>query len=193
MQSEKDIKYLLLAICIFTMSLNFNAHRAHWHGILGGTYLFESHFSKSLTGFEIGLNRHFSSCTHSHYLNSFSVNYLFNENYKEYGVSYANRIFKKATWIGHGGWNLLCKINPNLAKINSKSVYLLKPGIGALLYSGARLHFTVVQLFALYNYTIYFQKNQNVNNMSNHSIQLGLFIGFNAIQIRPNPNYSLHL
>jgi len=178
-------KYLILLTCIFTLSLNAGARSPHWHGLLGGSYLFETHFNKYLMGFEINLNRHYSSCTSSNYLNSFGINYLFDSNYKEYGVSYANRIFKKVTRTGHGGWNLMYKINPNLVNNNTENLYMIKPGIGATLYSGARRHFATVQIFALYNYNIYIQKNQQINNMSNHSIQFGVFVGLEALQIRP--------
>ena len=62
---------------------------------------------------------------------------------------------------------------------------MIKQGIGATIYTGARTSFLTLQTFALYNYNIYFQKEQNINGMNNQSFQLGVFIGFNAFEMRP--------
>jgi len=177
--SKIGFKYIVLMGFVFINSIAFSVSPIR-HNIIGGTFVFETHFNSNLQGFEINLNRHYSSCTHANYLNSFGFNMLYGENHKEMGVSYTGRLFKKISGHGHGGWNLIYKVNPNLIKGNESDMYLIKPGVGGTIYTGARLGFFVVQAFALYNYNVYLQKEQSFDKMSNHSLQMGVFIGVNA-------------
>lgn len=177
--------YLIVFVGSILFSLSSYATRPIWHGLIGGSYLFETRFNNNLHGFEINLNRHHSGCISSTYLNSFGINYLHSNNYEELGLSYSSRMLKKVSGGGHGGWNLIYKINPNLVNYNNDKIYMIKPGIGATIYTGARTSFLTLQTFALYNYNIYFQKEQNINGMNNQSFQLGVFIGFNAFEMRP--------
>jgi len=182
---QTKIKYLIVTLGSLILCLNASATRPIWHGLIGGSYLFETHFNKNLHGFEVNLNRHYSGCVSSTYLNSFGVNYLYSKDYKEFGLSYSSKLFKNISGGKHGGWNLVYKINPNLVNNNSENIFMLKPGIGATIYTGARTSFVTLQVFAIYNYNIYFQKDQNINGMNNHSFQLGIFIGLNAFEMRP--------
>ncbi len=177
-------KYLIIIVVSLIISSNAFGSRPIWHGLIGGSYIFETHFNKYLHGFEINLNRHYSGCISSTYLNSFGVNYLFSKNYKEFGLSYSSRVFKKISGGGHGGWNMIYKINPNIVNNDNENIYMIKPGIGATIYSGARTNFVTFQVFALYNYNIYFQKEQNIG-INNHSFQIGIFIGLDTFEMRP--------
>ncbi len=181
----KKIKYLIIIIGSLIISSKAFGTRPIWHGLIGCSYIFETHFDKNLHGFEINLNRHYSSCISSTYLNSFGINYLFNNDYKEVGLSYSSQIFRKISGGGHGGWNLIFKINPSVVNDNNNKTFVIKPGIGATIYSGARTSFATFQVFALYNYNVYFQKEQNIIGMNNHSIQIGFFIGINSFEMRP--------
>lgn len=161
------------------------ARRPIKHGIIGGAYLFETGFNYNLHGFEIGLNKHYSCCVDSHYLNSFGVSFLTGNNLNEFRLSYTSSVFRKVSGGGHGGWNLICRMSPFLVQSNQDYLYGIKPGIGLTLYTGARTSAITFQVFALYNYRLWFQKDQTVNGMNNHTLQLGVFVGFNAIEMRP--------
>ena len=182
----RGFKYLILVAGSLFISFAAFGKKPIWHGLVGGSYIFEKHFNSSLHGFEINVYRHYSSCLSSSYINSFGVNYLFNGNYNELGLSYSNRLFQSKVFTkGHGGLNLFYKINPNIIHDNNEKNYLLKPGIGTTIYSGSRLNSLTVQFFALYNYNLYIKKRKNITTQENHSFQFGVFIGFDAFEIRP--------
>lgn len=183
MKTQSNRYVIIISLILF--SLNVFGTRPIWHCILGGSYVFETHLNSNMHGFELNFNRHYSSCIQSNYLNSFGANVLYGNNYKEVGVSYTGRLFKNISGRGHGGWNIIYKINPNVIKGLEKDVYLIKPGIGTTIYNGARSNFVTLQAFILYNYDIYLQNEQKFEQMKNHSIQLGLFIGLNAFEMRP--------
>lgn len=184
---KKNPPLLKNFIIIFLMLININVFATYpiCHCLIGGTYIYETHFNSHLQGFEINFNRHYSSCIQSNYINSYGLNLLYGENYKEIGISYTDRLFKYFSGRGHGGWNFIYKLNPNIITVNSNNVYMLKPGVGATIYTGARTSNITLQAFLLYNYNIYLQKEQNYNNIGKHSIQLGLFIGFDAFRMGP--------
>ena len=177
----KPTKYILILGFIFLCS-NLYSRRYIRHGIIGGSYIYEYHFNKYIQGFEINFMHHNSSCTQSNYIQSFGLNMMYENNFKEIGLSYTSSFFRKISGGKHGGWNLIYKINPNFVT-GLDNTFMIKPGIGATIYSGARINRFVLQAFILYNYNIYLQKEQNITGLSNHSIQIGVFIGINAFEI----------
>lgn len=182
MKSLKHIKFILLFGFVLLFS-NAYATRSIRHGLIGGSYIYETHFGNYIQGFELLYNRHFSSCVQSNYINSLGFNVLYGNDYQEIGMSYTSPFLRKISVRGHGGLNLIYKINPNYVNGPEKGSVMIKPGIGTTIYSGARTCFFTFQAFVLYNYNIYLQKNQSVTGLSNNSIQVGLFIGFQAFEI----------
>ncbi len=151
------------------------------HRLLGGSYVFESHFNSNLHGVELSFYRHLSHCTHSDYLNSFNANILFGNNFKEIGVSYTDGILKINPYSGFLNWSFIYKINPNIVTGLGNEFFLLKPGIGISLNTNAR-GFVTFQAFILYNYDLYLNEVNGFNQMNKHSVQLSVFIGFNAFK-----------
>lgn len=178
----RRIKYIILLGFVFLFSDAYS-RRSISHGLIGGSYLYETHFGNYIHGFELNFNRHFSTCTQSNYINSYGFNMLFGRNYQEIGISYTSPFLRKISGGRHGGWNLIYKINPNYVNGSEEGSVMIKPGIGATIYSGARTGFVAIQAFLLYNYDIYLQKNQSITGLTNHSVQVGVFIGFQAFEI----------
>ena len=155
----KKYKYIIIVGFIFTY-LNGYSTRAIRHGLIGGSYVYETHFGNYIHGFELNFNKHFSSCIQSNYRNSYGLNVLFGKDYQEIGVSYTSPFLRKISGGRHGGWNLIYKLNPNYVNGPEKGSVMFKPGIGATIYSGARISFLTIQAFVLFNYDIYLQKNK---------------------------------
>ena len=179
------VTYIIIFTAFNLIFTSVNAKIPIWHGLLGGSYIFESHFNSNLQGFEINLNRHYSCCVSSNYLNGIGFNMLWGNNYRESGFSYTQCIFKNFTDRGFGGWNLIVKLNPNIVSGFDNTIYMVKTGIGATVYTSARTNFPIIQAFVLFNYDIFLQKNQYTKEINRQSVQLGVFIGLNTIQIRP--------
>lgn len=175
-------RFIIVVVLIFSF-LNGYSRRFVRHGLIGGSYVYETHFKNYIYGFEINFIEHSSTCTQSKFKNSYGLNFLFGKNFQEIGVSYINPFFRKISRSGHSGWNLIYKLNPNYVIGQEISAIMIKPGIGAIVFSGARVSFLTIHAFVLYNYDIYLQMNQNLTGLSNHSIQIGVFIGFQAFEI----------
>jgi hypothetical protein len=89
MKTGRNIRFIALLVFVVLFS-NVYATRVVRHGLIGGSYVYETHFGNYIHGFELVFNEHFSSCVHSNYINSFGFNILYGKDFQEIGISYTS-------------------------------------------------------------------------------------------------------